>query len=110
MAKVGHPYLVGTQVQDKQGRIKVKVSAGDEGSKWISRGRYNYMKHYKIDLTEFHRVFHIDGDIANDDPKNLTAIKFSGKRYNFETSRVVFEPKTALKAKPFIPKFVKNGA
>lgn len=110
MSKVGHPYTVGTQVQDKQGRVKVKVSSGDDGSKWMSRGRYNYMKHYKIDLSEFHRVFHIDGDIANDDPKNLTAIKFSGKRYSFERSRVIFEPKGASKARPFISKFIKTAA
>lgn len=103
MKRIVHSYLIGTEVQDKSGRIKKKV--GDlDGTKWISRGRYVFMNHFKQDLTENHRVFHMNGDIADDDPKNLVAIKFSGVRYALKTSRVVYEPPKPKNIKAYIPK------
>lgn len=93
-------YLIGTEVQDKNGRVKKKISAGDGNAKWVGRARYNYMREYKEDLTENHRVFHKNGDLADDDPKNLVAIKFSGVRYHLVHSRVVYFPK----AQPAVPR------
>lgn len=90
-------YPKGTEVQEKSGRVKIKISSDSNGSKWIGRARFNYMKAYKIDLTDSHRVFHMDGDLTNDNPKNLAAIKFSGIRYALTTSKVLWMPKAEKK-------------
>jgi hypothetical protein len=81
-------YTIGTEVQEKNGRVRKKV---DEG-KWISRGRYVYMKANSEELSSDHRVFHKNGDKANDEPKNLVAIKFNGTRYGLLHSRVLYVP------------------
>ena len=81
-------YPVGTQVEDKDGRIKIKLPDG----KWISRARYEYMKAKKADLDGNQRVFCIDGDRQNHDIKNLVPITFNGTRYSIAHSRVIYSP------------------
>lgn len=92
---------IGTEIQDKSGRVKKKVEDID-GAKWVGRNRYNWMMHHKKDLTENDKVYHIDGDKGNDDPSNLVAIRFSAARYSLKHSRVVWVPKNS---KTQIPKF-----
>lgn len=104
MKHVSHSYLLGTEVQEKSGRVKKKIE-DIEGAKWIGRGRYNWMKHNKKDLTENDRVFHLNGDKSDDDPSNLVAIKFTGVKYNIKSSRVVWEPKGGQKHyEPYVVK------
>lgn len=81
-------YKSGTQVQDKTGRVKVKLPSG----KWEGRGRYNFNKVVRR-VRPHERVFHLDGDRANDNPKNLVAVAFGIKHYDIATSRVVWAPK-----------------
>lgn len=88
-------YAIGTEVQEKTGRVRKKV----EGSKWISRGRYSYMEATKESLDSDQRVFHKDGDRANDSPDNLVAIRFSGTRYELKHSRVIWFPKNSPRYK-----------
>lgn len=82
-------YKIGTEVQSKHGNVRKKIGH----SKWTPRARYAYMRAHKRKLDQFDRVFHIDGDRANDNPKNLVAIRFSGNRYSLKRSRVIWEPK-----------------
>lgn len=94
----GRSYLAGTEVQEKSGRVKKKIEDID-GAKWIGRNRFNYMKHHKRELDENEKVYHINGDKADDNPENLVAIKFSGVRYALKTSKVVWEPRPILQVK-----------
>ncbi len=91
-----HHYEIGTEVQEKSGRVKKKVEDLD-GAKWIGRNRYNWIKHHKKDLGENDKVYHIDGNKENDDPSNLVAITFSAVKYKLTHSRVVWEPKNTQK-------------
>lgn len=93
-------FPVGTVIQEKTGRVKVKT---DE-RQWTSRGRHEYEKEHKIKLSGEQRVYHMDGDKANDDPYNLVAITFSGTVYTFSRSRVLFIPKAP---KVVLPKATK---
>lgn len=86
-------YPVGTEVQEKNGRVKKKVLGADDKSKWEGRNRINWMKHNGTDLGEGQRVFHIDGDKKNDEPDNLVAITFNGPHYSLSHSRVLWMPK-----------------
>ena len=81
-------YDVGTEVQEKSGRVKKKVGDG----KWVGRNRHNWEKFFKKDLSDTQRVFHINGDKADDSPKNLVAIEFSRKVYNLKRSKIVWAP------------------
>jgi hypothetical protein len=104
MRHFAHRYEPGTEVQEKSGRVKKKIFISDtEGCKWMSRGRYNFMQKYKVDLTENDKVYHIDGNKENDDPSNLVAIHFNAVRVNISHSRVVWEPPKTQKYKPYIP-------
>lgn len=99
-----HSYLVGTEVQEKSGRVKKKVEDVD-GAKWVGRNRYNWMMHHKKDLDQNDKVYHINGNKEDDDPSNLVAIRFSGVRYNIKSSRVVWEPKGGKKHyEPYVVK------
>lgn len=82
-------YLIGTHVQEKSGRVRVKVGKGE----WVSRNRLNWTRHYKKELNDHMRVYHINGDKADDSPKNLVAITFSAVRYNLRHSKIIFKPK-----------------
>jgi len=86
-------YDIGTEVQEKSGRVKKKLNDGT----WITRGRFIYMNKLGKELTPLDRVFHINGVADDDKPRNLVAIRFSGRRYNLQTSRVVWEPKERRK-------------
>lgn len=98
-----HSYELGTEIQDKSGRVKKKI--GDsEGAKWMGRNRYNWMQHHKRELEDGEKVFHMNGDKADDTPGNLVAIKFIGIKYNLKRSRVVYAPKKSLNIKPWLPK------
>lgn len=90
-------YLLGTEVQEKSGRVKKKVADLD-GAKWVSRGRYNYMREHKIDLDPNQRIFHANGDCADDSPQNLVCIRFAGKHYDLIHSKVVYHPPQPKKA------------
>jgi len=95
-------YELGTEVQEKSGRVKKKIEDLD-GAKWVGRNRYNWMQHHKKELGDNDKVYHIDGDKSNDDPSNLVAIKFSGVKYSLKHSRVVWEPKGGEKHyKPWV--------
>ena len=99
MARRGN-YPIGTEVQDKTGRVKKRLSDAEmkdfnTKNKWISRGRYAWMKEHGEELNENQRVFHIDGDKKNDDPSNLVPITFSGTRYELAHSRVLWVPRQA---------------
>lgn len=84
-------YPIGTVVQEKSGRAKVKVGERE----WIGRGRYEYQKaNPREKVNGDQRVFHIDGDRFNDDPDNLVAITFTGTIYNLSHSRVIHLPKS----------------
>lgn len=96
-------YLIGTQVQEKNGRIKVKVGDVD-GAKWISKGRHDYMRQYKEDLTPFDRVYFKNGNPEDFTKGNLVAIKFTGARVSLQHSKVIYQPKAPMNAKPYIPK------
>lgn len=82
-------YDVGTEVQEKSGRVKKKLRDGS----WITRGRFIYMNKLGKHLDHLDRVFHINGDVSDDNPRNLVAIRFSGNRYTLRTSRVLWEPR-----------------
>ncbi len=90
-------YDDGTEVQQKRGRVLKKIRIDDDTTKWVGRGRYVYMKTFKVDLDQDQRVFHIDGDKANDDPKNLVPIRFGGPVYNLAHAKVVWSPKPLTK-------------
>jgi len=96
--KFRHAYDIGTEVQEKSGRVKKKIEDLD-GAKWIGRNRFNYMMHHKRELEENEKVYHVNGDKADDRPENLVAIKFSGVRYELRTSKVVWSPRPILRAK-----------
>ncbi len=82
-----------TEVQEKSGRVRKKIGKGE----WMGRNRYNWMKYHKKDLDENMRVFHINGDKADDDPGNLVAIQFNRTVYNLTHSTVVWRPKPVTK-------------
>jgi hypothetical protein len=97
-------YLTGTEVQNKNGSVKKKLSDGS----WIGRNRYIAMqKILHRDLLENERVYHLDGDKANDEPENLAVIKFQTKLYKLQHSRVVFAPQKDKNYKMWNPSFVK---
>jgi hypothetical protein len=85
--------LVGTEIEDKTGRIKKKISGGDDGAKWVSKGRYEFMKQHKIDLQPNQRVFFQDGDCHNFAKENLTYVTFSGKHYARARAGIWWKPK-----------------
>lgn len=89
----------GTEVQLKNGRVVKKLSAEEIAkfnakTNWIGRGRYTWMTENGARLEPDQRVFHIDGDKANDNPDNLIPIRFGGPVYKFAHAHVVYRPKT----------------
>lgn len=81
-------YQVGTQVQQKNGAVIVKLQDG----KWTTRARWT------IGLDKLfpdQKVFHINGDKADDNRDNLVPITFNGRKYSLAKSRVIFKPRSA---------------
>ncbi len=86
-SEVKMKYKIGTEVQEKNGRVRKKV----DNAKWVARGRYEFNKSIRR-LKPHERVFHINGDRADDHSRNLVAISFSVRRYEIKKSRVVWSP------------------
>lgn len=95
-----HAHELGTEVQEKSGRVRKKVGDGT----WMGRNRYNWMRHYKKEIPDNCRIYHRNGDKADDSIDNLIDIHFSTKVYALKHSQVVFVPKKTLKAKPYMPR------
>lgn len=85
-------YPLGTQVQSKQGYVKVKTREG-----WVGRNRYNWALAHG-DLSKNQKVYHINGDKADDKPHNLVAISFNTTKYALKHSRVLWIPSQKRKA------------
>lgn len=84
-------YEIGTKVQQKNGVINVKIGK----SRWISEGRYNWITQ-KGQLKEGQRVYHLNGDVTDNNPANLVPIQFNTKKFVIlKTSRVLYTPKSS---------------
>lgn len=96
-----HNYPAGAEVQQTSGHVKKKTHDGT----WISRGRWMAAaKILKRDLEPGEKVYHRDGNPANDDPSNLAVIRFNAAQYRIKRSRVVWLPDLPARAKPYVPK------
>lgn len=83
-----HNYPALSQVQQKSGRVYIK----DHDGKWHPRGRVNMARQLGRDLDTNEKVFHVNGNPADDSPDNLVAIKFTGTIYRIAHSRPVYVP------------------
>ena len=97
-----HSYPAGSEVQSISGHVRKKTSDGT----WMGRGRWVAQhKLKKRELEPNERVFHMDGNPANDDPSNLAVITFSGTVYRLKRSKPVYIPPLPPKAKAYIPRY-----
>jgi hypothetical protein len=82
-------YPVGTQVENKNGYVKVKISAG----KWEGLGAH-LLKEAGVNIVEGDRVFFADGNRLNRSVENLRRIHFNSTKFVLlARSRPIFIPK-----------------
>jgi len=96
-------HLIGTHIQDTNGRVRVKIGPSD----WVARGRLNWMRFHREEIMPNERIFHINGDRANDNKENLIKIRFTGTRYFLRHSKILFRPKEVPKARDFKPQLAR---
>lgn len=88
-----HAYPLETQVENKNGYVKVKVA----DNKWQGLGAYLLTK-AGIKVVEGDRVFFADGDRTNRSVDNLRRIHFSTTKFiMLQRSRVIYIPEQAEK-------------
>lgn len=85
-----HKYPVGSEIEEKSGRIKKKVIDG----RWIGRGRWVMEKQLKRELKENEKVYHISVKKSDDRPHNLVVIEFRTTEYRLQKSRPIYIPKS----------------
>lgn len=91
--KAMHNYPTGSKIKNKQGYVFIKMTSG----KWKSEHRFN-MENSNLhrELREGERVFHMNGDRENNNPKNLVAIQFNTTPFKLLNHReILFIPKIA---------------
>lgn len=94
-------YEIGTKVQQKNGVIRVKVGK----SNWMPESRYNWVTQ-KGELKEGQRVFHLNGDVTDNHPRNLVPIQFNTKKFVvLKSSRVLYIPKSTQLIREITKKF-----
>lgn len=83
---------VGTVVQYRNGYVKVKIEDDEGKPTWQARSRRNWeLKHGTLE--EGDRVFHIDGNRENDDPRNLAKVHFNAVKFVvLNKARVLYDP------------------
>lgn len=86
-----HKYPMGTQVEQKNGYVRVKISK----DKWQGLGAYLLQK-AGVKIGEGDRVFFADGDRLNRNVDNLRRIHFNTVKFvMLPKSRPIYIPKEA---------------
>lgn len=86
-----HTYPTGTQIEGKNGYVKVKVAK----DKWQGLGAFLLTK-AGVKIGEGDRVFFADGDRTNRSVENLRRIHFNSTKFILlSRSRPIYIPKTA---------------
>lgn len=104
-----HNYPVQTQVENRNGYVKVKVSQG----KWQGLGAYLLTK-AGVTISEGDRVFFADGDRTNRSVDNLRRIHFNATKFVLlARSRPIYIPSNKpieFTKKKILPKQVSLAA
>jgi hypothetical protein len=87
-----HNYPVGSQIETKQGYVKVKIGR----NQWEGLGAH-LLKKAGVQIHEGDRVFFADGDRTNRSVDNLRRIHFNATKFILlKSSRAIYIPSTKI--------------
>lgn len=81
-------YDLGDRVKRKNGPIVIKTREG-----FVSEQRFIWSNSRGEELQEGDRVFYVDGNPENTNPKNLTKVRFGAVRYRFRSESGYLGPR-----------------